>query len=68
MLNKALTIVRTANACARWTAVKLAKIEVRLERIRQPDVCPCETDVEEPGPHIASCPWRDPNYAPEFFT
>jgi hypothetical protein len=24
--------------------------------------CPCETDVEDPGPHIANCPWADPNY------
>lgn len=30
MISHALTIVRTANACARWTAVKLAKIETRL--------------------------------------
>ena len=27
-------------------------------------VCPCQTDVEEPGPHIASCPWSDPSYEP----
>jgi hypothetical protein len=24
--------------------------------------CPCNTDVDEPGPHIASCPWNDPDY------
>lgn len=24
--------------------------------------CPCETDVEEPGPHLPSCPWSDPDY------
>jgi hypothetical protein len=24
--------------------------------------CPCNTDVDEPGPHIPSCPWNDPDY------
>lgn len=24
--------------------------------------CPCETDVDDPGPHIAGCPWNDPDY------
>jgi hypothetical protein len=27
-------------------------------------ICPCQTDVEIPGPHIASCPWSDPDYLP----
>lgn len=26
--------------------------------------CPCETMVEEPGPHIPECKWADPNYEP----
>lgn len=26
-------------------------------------VCPCETDVEDPGPlHLPTCPWADPGY------
>lgn len=25
-------------------------------------VCPCQTDVEDPGPHLPSCPWNDPDY------
>jgi DNA-binding CsgD family transcriptional regulator len=24
-------------------------------------VCPCQTD-EEPGPHLPTCPWADPEY------
>lgn len=28
-------------------------------------ICPCETDVEDPGPtHIESCPFSDPDYDP----
>lgn len=27
-------------------------------------ICPCETQVEEPGPHIATCPWRDVDVDP----
>lgn len=28
-------------------------------------ICPCETDVEDPGPsHIATCPFSDPDYCP----
>lgn len=30
-------------------------------------VCPCSTDVEEPGPHIPSCPYADPDYVPPGF-
>lgn len=29
--------------------------------------CPCQTDVEEPGPHIDTCPYSDPNYDPDPF-
>lgn len=25
-------------------------------------VCPCEGDADEPGEHIATCPWRDPDF------
>lgn len=25
-------------------------------------VCQCESATEEPGPHLATCPWSDPNY------
>ena len=25
-------------------------------------ICPCETLVEEPGPHIPECPFSDPDY------
>lgn len=32
------------------------------ERAARGEVCPCETDVEDPGPHIDSCPWSDPDY------
>lgn len=24
--------------------------------------CPCETEAEDPGPHLPSCPWNDPDY------
>ena len=27
-------------------------------------ICPCETLVEEPGPHIPECPYSDPDYEP----
>lgn len=27
-------------------------------------LCPCETNAENPGPHIPSCPWSDPDYEP----
>lgn len=27
-------------------------------------VCPCEGDTDEPGPHLAACPWADPDYDP----
>ena len=26
--------------------------------------CLCHTDVEEPGPHLDSCSWADPDYEP----
>lgn len=29
--------------------------------------CPCRTDLDDPGPHIASCPYADPEYAPPGF-
>ena len=29
-------------------------------------ICPCETPVEEPGPHIAACPFFDIDYEPCF--
>lgn len=30
----------------------------------QSAACPCEGDDEEPGPHLPSCPWADPDYVP----
>lgn len=24
--------------------------------------CPCESDLDDPGPHIPTCPWADPDY------
>lgn len=27
-------------------------------------ICPCETQVEEPGPHIPECPYSDQEYEP----
>lgn len=24
--------------------------------------CPCESDVDEPGPHIAGCPWASAHH------
>jgi len=27
-----------------------------------PEVCPCQTDIEEPGPHLPSCPWANQDY------
>lgn len=30
-------------------------------------VCPCKTEVEDPGPgHLTSCPWSDPEYSEGF--
>jgi hypothetical protein len=29
--------------------------------------CPCHTDVEEPGPHIATCKFADDDYVPPDF-
>jgi len=29
--------------------------------------CPCHTDVPDPGPHIASCKFADPDYVPPDF-
>lgn len=28
----------------------------------EPAACPCESDDDEPGPHLPSCPWADPAY------
>lgn len=40
-----------------------AKAEgVTLSKVRA--ICPCETNVEEPGPHIATCRWRDLDFDP----
>lgn len=40
-------------------------VEVAQETLAStPDVCPCQSDDETPGPHIATCPWKDPNYEP----
>lgn len=30
-----------------------------------PAKCPCQSDVDDPGPHIPSCPYNDPNYDAE---
>lgn len=27
--------------------------------------CPCEGPEEDPGPHLHTCPWSDPDYEPE---
>ena len=24
--------------------------------------CPCESEFDDPGPHVKSCPWNDPEY------
>lgn len=32
-----------------------------------PCACECHTDVEIPGPHIATCKFSDPDYAPPDF-
>ncbi len=37
-------------------------------RVILPVICPCgDTTIENPGPHIASCPYTDPNYDPGGF-
>jgi hypothetical protein len=28
--------------------------------------CPCESDIEDPGPHVDGCPWQDPDYDPDL--
>lgn len=25
-------------------------------------VCQCQSEIEQPGPHLATCPWADPNH------
>ncbi len=32
------------------------------EILARPIVCPCQTSIAIPGPHVASCPWSDPDY------
>lgn len=32
-------------------------------KAKEPPICPCKTDVEEPGPHLSICPWSDPDYS-----
>lgn len=32
-----------------------------------PERCPCQSDADDPGPHIASCPWSDLEYGTEAF-
>jgi hypothetical protein len=29
--------------------------------------CPCHTDVDDPGDHIATCKFADPTYTPPDF-
>jgi hypothetical protein len=29
--------------------------------------CPCHTDVPDPGPHIETCKFADPDYTPPDF-
>ena len=29
--------------------------------------CPCHTDVDDPGEHIATCKFADPDYTPPDF-
>lgn len=29
--------------------------------------CPCQGEDEDPGDHIAACPWSDPEYLPEGY-
>jgi hypothetical protein len=26
-------------------------------------LCPCETELPDPGPHLPTCPWSDPEYS-----
>jgi hypothetical protein len=28
--------------------------------------CHCESDIEEPGPHVDGCLWQDPDYDPDL--
>ena len=46
---------------SRMSGVTISNI-VRLRVF--PRVCPCKSDIEDPGPHIASCPYSDINYEP----
>lgn len=34
----------------------------RVKRLNAVGLCACESEVDDPGPHLASCPWSDPNY------
>lgn len=34
-------------------------VQLAQETLAECTICPCQTDVEEPGPHIPSCPWND---------
>jgi hypothetical protein len=45
----------------RRSRTKTAKA-VRTLRTIESVVCPCQSDVEDPGPHIPSCPWINPEY------
>ena len=29
-------------------------------------ICPCQTHVDNPGEHLATCPWSDPEYYEGF--
>ncbi len=47
----------------RWAARNQLSVDERLrEQSIAQGVCPCQSEAEEPGPHIASCRWNDPNF------
>lgn len=40
----------------------ISEEDAKAEGVWLPDIkptCPCETDVEEPGPHLRTCAWRN---------
>jgi hypothetical protein len=43
-------------------AIALGTDEQRVKRLNDVGLCACESEVEDPGPHLPSCPWSDPDY------
>lgn len=55
-----LPFAELAQAAREFTHVDMEERRYRRWRRLHPRACPCQGPEEDPGPHLRSCPWSDP--------